>query len=146
MPFVFTEQGIAMLSSVLNSKKAIQINISIMRTFVKMRDALISNQKEVPKPLPQRPRRLLQRQPRPKTIQPPIDITPLDEPFFVSCDTYNYKEAMTSMERDLLLRIIKESAGNIHKAVQISGIPKTTLYRLLRKHDLKISPNLMLVS
>jgi hypothetical protein len=36
-PFVFTEQGIAMLSSVLKSKKAIQINISIMRAFVMMR-------------------------------------------------------------------------------------------------------------
>ncbi len=36
-PFAFTEQGIAMLSSVLKSKKAIQINISIMRAFVIMR-------------------------------------------------------------------------------------------------------------
>ena len=36
-PFVFTEQGVAMLSSVLNSKTAIEVNISIMRIFVKMR-------------------------------------------------------------------------------------------------------------
>jgi hypothetical protein len=36
-PFVFTEQGIAMLSSVLKSPKAIQINISIMRIFVELR-------------------------------------------------------------------------------------------------------------
>ncbi|MDR0866494.1 MAG: ORF6N domain-containing protein [Candidatus Symbiothrix sp.] len=36
-PFVFTEQGIAMLSSVLKSPKAIQINISIMRAFVELR-------------------------------------------------------------------------------------------------------------
>lgn len=36
-PYVFTEQGVAMLSSVLNSQKAIDINIEIMRTFVKMR-------------------------------------------------------------------------------------------------------------
>ncbi len=36
-PFAFTEQGIAMLSSVLNSSQAIQVNISIMRIFVKMR-------------------------------------------------------------------------------------------------------------
>jgi hypothetical protein len=36
-PFAFTEQGIAMLSSVLKSKKAIQMNISIMRAFVLMR-------------------------------------------------------------------------------------------------------------
>lgn len=37
LPFAFTEQGIAMLSSVLRSEKAIQVNISIMRAFVKMR-------------------------------------------------------------------------------------------------------------
>ncbi|MCF7878796.1 MAG: ORF6N domain-containing protein [Candidatus Omnitrophica bacterium] len=33
-PYVFTEQGVAMLSSVLNSKRAIQVNIAIMRVFV----------------------------------------------------------------------------------------------------------------
>ncbi len=37
LPYVFTEQGVAMLSSVLHSEKAIQINIQIMDTFVKMR-------------------------------------------------------------------------------------------------------------
>ncbi|WP_206082046.1 hypothetical protein [Maribellus sediminis] len=36
-PFVFTEQGVAMLSSVLNSPQAIEVKISIMRVFVKMR-------------------------------------------------------------------------------------------------------------
>ena len=36
-PFVFTEQGVAMLSSILKSKKAIQMNISIMRAFVMIR-------------------------------------------------------------------------------------------------------------
>lgn len=36
-PYVFTEQGVAMLSSVLKSQTAIQVNISIMRVFVKMR-------------------------------------------------------------------------------------------------------------
>lgn len=36
-PFAFTEQGVAMLSSVLNSEKAIAINIAIMRTFVSLR-------------------------------------------------------------------------------------------------------------
>jgi len=39
-PFAFTEQGIAMLSSVLNSKIAIQVNIAILRTFVKLRQFL----------------------------------------------------------------------------------------------------------
>ena len=42
-PLVFTEQGIAMLSSVLNSERAIQVNIQIMRTFSKIREMLISN-------------------------------------------------------------------------------------------------------
>jgi hypothetical protein len=42
MPFAFTEQGIAMLSSVLNSEKAIAINISIIRAFVTMRQFTLS--------------------------------------------------------------------------------------------------------
>lgn len=42
-PFVFTEQGIAMLSSVLHSDRAIQVNIQIMRTFTQMRKMLISH-------------------------------------------------------------------------------------------------------
>jgi phage regulator Rha-like protein len=37
LPFAFTEQGVAMLSGVLNSQKSIQVNIAIMRTFVVMR-------------------------------------------------------------------------------------------------------------
>ncbi len=40
LPYVFTEQGIAMLSSVLNSERAVQVNIQIMRTFTKMREYL----------------------------------------------------------------------------------------------------------
>jgi ORF6N domain len=40
VPFAFTEQGVAMLSSVLNSAKAIQVNISIMRAFVAVRKHL----------------------------------------------------------------------------------------------------------
>ena len=42
MPFAFTEQGIAMLSSVLNNDKAIDINIAIMRTFVTIRQFTLS--------------------------------------------------------------------------------------------------------
>ncbi len=38
LPFVFTEQGVAMLSSVLKSDRAIQVNIAIMRAFVKLRE------------------------------------------------------------------------------------------------------------
>ena len=40
LPMVFTEQGVAMLSSVLHSKRAIQVNIAIMKTFVKIREVL----------------------------------------------------------------------------------------------------------
>jgi len=42
-PHVFTEQGIAMLSSVLNSERAIKVNIAIMRAFVKLRQSLETN-------------------------------------------------------------------------------------------------------
>lgn len=45
-PFVFTEQGVAMLSSVLNSDRAIEINILIMRAFVRLRE-IISTHKKV---------------------------------------------------------------------------------------------------
>ncbi|MBM3250411.1 MAG: ORF6N domain-containing protein [Candidatus Omnitrophica bacterium] len=43
LPYVFTEQGIAMLSSVLNSERAIQVNILIMRAFVKLREILLTH-------------------------------------------------------------------------------------------------------
>jgi len=42
-PFAFTEQGIAMLSSILNSDVAVQVNIAILRTFVKLRQLLESH-------------------------------------------------------------------------------------------------------
>jgi len=42
-PYAFTEQGVAMLSSVLRSSRAIQVNIAIMRTFVQLRQMLTSN-------------------------------------------------------------------------------------------------------
>ncbi|SFP81423.1 ORF6N domain-containing protein [Parafilimonas terrae] len=43
LPFAFTEQGVAMLSSVLNSAVAIQVNIRIIRIFTKMREMLLTN-------------------------------------------------------------------------------------------------------
>ncbi len=43
LPFVFTEHGVLMLSSVLNSKRAIQVNIQIMRIFTKIRQMLFDN-------------------------------------------------------------------------------------------------------
>lgn len=43
LPYVFTEHGVAMLSSVLNSKRAIQVNIAIMRAFIKLRELLTTH-------------------------------------------------------------------------------------------------------
>jgi ORF6N domain len=42
-PYAFTEQGVAMLSSVLHSKRAIGVNIAIMRAFVQLREMIASN-------------------------------------------------------------------------------------------------------
>jgi len=50
LPYAFTEQGVAMLSSVLKSKRAVQVNIEIMRAFVKLRELIASN-KELAKRL-----------------------------------------------------------------------------------------------
>ncbi|MBN1493501.1 MAG: ORF6N domain-containing protein [Candidatus Omnitrophica bacterium] len=44
VPYAFTEQGVAMLSSVLNSRRAIEVNIQIMRTFTQLREMLVSNE------------------------------------------------------------------------------------------------------
>jgi hypothetical protein len=43
LPYVFTEQGVAMLSSVLNSERAIQVNIQIMRAFIQLKRMLLTN-------------------------------------------------------------------------------------------------------
>ncbi|MEK6672781.1 MAG: ORF6N domain-containing protein, partial [Nitrospirota bacterium] len=43
LPYAFTEQGVAMLSSVLNSERAVKVNIEIMRAFVRLRQMLASN-------------------------------------------------------------------------------------------------------
>jgi hypothetical protein len=45
LPYVFTQEGIAMLSGILNSKNAVQVNIAIMRAFVQMRQILFTNSK-----------------------------------------------------------------------------------------------------
>jgi hypothetical protein len=44
LPYAFTEQGVAMLSSVLNSERAIEVNIAIMRAFVRLRQMLETNE------------------------------------------------------------------------------------------------------
>ncbi|MDD4178525.1 MAG: ORF6N domain-containing protein [Candidatus Margulisbacteria bacterium] len=46
LPYAFTEQGVAMLSSVLNSKRAVQVNIQIMRIFARLRQ-LLSTHKDI---------------------------------------------------------------------------------------------------
>ena len=43
LPYAFTEQGVSMLSSVLNSERAIDVNIAIMRAFVKLREVLATH-------------------------------------------------------------------------------------------------------
>jgi hypothetical protein len=44
VPYAFTEQGVAMLSSVLNSEQAIEVNIAVMRAFVRLRQMLETNE------------------------------------------------------------------------------------------------------
>jgi hypothetical protein len=56
-PFAFTEQGVAMLSSVLNSDRAIEVNIAIMRAFVKLREILATH-KDVARKLEEIERKL----------------------------------------------------------------------------------------
>jgi len=56
-PYAFTEQGVAMLSSVLNSERAIQVNIVIMRAFVKLRQ-ILSTHKELAQKLNELERRV----------------------------------------------------------------------------------------
>ena len=50
LPYAFTEQGVAMLSSILKSKRAVQVNIEIMRAFVRLRE-LIASHKDLAKKL-----------------------------------------------------------------------------------------------
>lgn len=50
LPHAFTEQGVAMLSGILNSKRAVQVNIQIMRTFTRLRE-MISSHKELSRKL-----------------------------------------------------------------------------------------------
>ena len=57
LPYSFTEQGVAMLSSVLNSERAIQVNIAIMRVFVKIRK-ILSTHKELAHKLSQLERKI----------------------------------------------------------------------------------------
>ena len=57
LPYAFTEHGVAMLSSVLNSDRAIKINIAIIKTFVKIRE-MLSAHKELTEKLNQLERRI----------------------------------------------------------------------------------------
>jgi len=57
LPYAFTEQGVAMLSSVLNSERAVHVNIAIMRAFVKLRE-MLSTHKELAHKLAQLERKI----------------------------------------------------------------------------------------
>ena len=57
LPYAFTEQGVAMLSSVLNSERAVRVNIAIMRVFVKLRE-MLSTHKELAYKLSQLERKI----------------------------------------------------------------------------------------
>lgn len=57
LPYAFTEQGVAMLSSVLNSERAVRVNIAIMRVFVKLRE-MLSTHKELAHKLSQLERKI----------------------------------------------------------------------------------------
>ena len=48
-PYCFTEQGVTMLSSVLNSKRAIEVNIRVVRIFIRLREILVSNKEIIMK-------------------------------------------------------------------------------------------------
>ena len=66
-PRAFTEQGVAMLSSVLGSKRAILVNVAIMRTFVKLRE-MLSTHKELAQKLTQLERKIEKHDEEIKTI------------------------------------------------------------------------------
>jgi aromatic ring-opening dioxygenase LigB subunit len=57
LPYAFTEEGVAMLSGILRSKRAIQVNIAIMRAFVKLR-RILSSQKELVRKLQELERKI----------------------------------------------------------------------------------------
>ena len=57
LPYAFTEQGVAMLSSVLRSKRAVQVNIAIMRVFVRLKE-ILSTHKELAHKLSQLERKI----------------------------------------------------------------------------------------
>lgn len=67
LPYVFTEQGVAMLSGVLSSERAVEVNIIIMRTFVKLREILNTN-KELAQRLDQLEKRMGQKDAQVKLI------------------------------------------------------------------------------
>jgi hypothetical protein len=73
MPFVFTEQVVAMLSSVLNSETAIDVNIQIVRIFTKMREMLVT-QKDILLKLENLERKILKQDDRHKKHEEEIQI------------------------------------------------------------------------
>lgn len=72
-PFCFTEQGVAMLSSVLNSKTAIEVNIQIIRIFTRMREVLLAH-KDVLIKLEQLERKILTQDQRSGKLEDDIEM------------------------------------------------------------------------
>ncbi len=81
LPYAFTEQGVAMLSSVLHSKRAILVNVAIMRTFVKLRE-ILSTHKDLAHKLSQLERKIENHDEEIKTIFDAIRqlMAPLEKP------------------------------------------------------------------
>ncbi len=81
LPYAFTEQGVAMLSGVLGSKRAIQVNVAIMRTFVKLREILLTH-KELADKLVQLERKIEKHDEEIRTIFQAIRqlMAPLEKP------------------------------------------------------------------
>lgn len=95
--FAFTEQGVAMLSSVLNSPRAVQVNIEIMRAFVRLREVTATN-RELAQKLAELERRIASHDQEIQTIFEAIHqlMTPPEKPrqgigFHIKEDTAHYR-------------------------------------------------------
>ena len=78
LPYAFTEQGVAMLSSVLRSRRAIQVNIAIMRAFVKLRE-ILSAHKELAQKLNELEYKIVKIGNRKRKGTPCRKVSPFDE-------------------------------------------------------------------
>jgi DNA-binding NtrC family response regulator len=61
--------------------------------------------------------------------------------FSVDCSTVNYQEGMATLEKGLLEQLVKMADSNIKRAIDLSGMAKTTLYRRMAIHGIKLLEN-----